>query len=464
MRNDSTRNASVGKIRTALVVRADLAASSPLEDLLAAEGFSAVVECRGAETVPAVERIGSFDLAVVESDVEGAGALDLIAYLRHRMPGTPVLFVAPADASLLAEAARERGATACLTRPVHTTAATAVLRAAIGGASVANDAAARPLVRVEPAAGRGDADLWAVVLAGGEGRRLRPLVRHVHGDLRPKQYARLAGPRSLLEQTLDRTERLVPSERTVLVTVQRHRRFLREALAGRDVHVLRQPSDRGTAAGVVLPAQWVAHRAPAATVAIFPSDHFIAHERRFTAHVADAVAFVNAHPTRILLVGATASGPETEYGWIEPGEPLGRIGPTLVSSVTRFVEKPSLPAARACLQAGALWNTFVIVARAAALADATRQVLPRVHDTLAGAVPLLETAWGVAALRRAYATLPAAAFSSAVLERCAPVLAVSHLAGAGWCDWGSPRRVVRTLRQTGQRPDWLETFAASRLA
>jgi mannose-1-phosphate guanylyltransferase len=214
----------------------------------------------------------------------------------------------------------------------------------------------------------------------------------------------------------------------------------------------------------VLPVQWIAHRAPGATVAIFPSDHFIAQERRFLAHVADAVGFVNAHPTRVLLVGAAASGPETEYGWIEPGAPLGRVGATLVSSVTRFVEKPSLPVAQACLRAGALWNTFVVVARVAALVDVTRQVLPRVHDVLGGAVPLLETSWGLAALRRAYARLPAAAFSSAVLERCAPVLAVSHLAGAGWCDWGAPRRVVRTLRQQGQRPDWLDTFAASRLA
>jgi DNA-binding response OmpR family regulator len=224
MRNDSRKHASVGKIRSALVVREDLAASSPLEDLLTAEGFSTVVECRGPETIPAVERIGGFDLALVDSDVEGADALDLVAYLRHRMPRTPVVFMVPADAGLLAEAARERGATACLTRPVDPSVATAVLRAAIGGAAIADDAAARPLVRLEPAVEARAADLWAVVLAGGEGRRLRPLVRHVHGDLRPKQYARLAGPRSLLEQTLDRTARLVPPDRTVLVSVQRHRR------------------------------------------------------------------------------------------------------------------------------------------------------------------------------------------------------------------------------------------------
>lgn len=468
MRNDTRKNPSAGATRCALVVRDDQAATWPLRDVLTAEGVGDVVECRGAEMIPAAERAGGFDLVLVDSDAEGAVALDLIAYLRYRMPQTPLVFVMPADAGLLAQSARERGATACLTRPVDPAAVATVLRATRDGTSPASDVAAgraRSLVRVEPGPAASDhAPPWAVVLAGGEGRRLRPLVRHIHGDVRPKQYARLTGAQSLLEQTLDRAARLAPPDRTALVSIRRHRRFLSEALVDRQVSVLTQPSDRGTAAGILLPVQWIAHRDPGATVMILPSDHFVAQERRFVAHVADVIAFVNANPARIVLVGAVPSGPETEYGWIQPGDPLGRIGSTMVAGVTRFVEKPPLPAARACLEEGALWNTFVIVARASALADAARQVLPQVHDALAGAVPLLDTPFGVAALRRAYARLPMASFSSAVLERCAPVLAVSRLAGAGWCDWGSPRRVVRTLLQTGRQPDWLETFTAGRLA
>jgi mannose-1-phosphate guanylyltransferase/DNA-binding NarL/FixJ family response regulator len=464
MRNDTRRTLpSVSRARCALVVRGETALISRLGAALAGEGFSTVVECRGADMIPAIERADGFDLAVVDGDATGAGALDLIAYLRHRMPATPILFLAAADAALLAEAARARGATGCLTKPVEPAAAVAAVRASMSGAAPRGDE--RTLVQAGPARpARGSEHLWGVVLAGGEGRRLRPLVRHVHGDLRPKQYARLVGTRSLLEQTLDRVALLVPRERTVLISVRRHRRYLDEALGGRAMTVLAQPADRGTAAGVLLPVQWVERREPGATVAIFPSDHFVLHERRFMAHVADAVAFVEAHPTRIVLVGAEPSGPETEYGWIEPGELLSRIGPTPISTVARFVEKPSPAGARACLSAGALWNTFVVVARATTLADATRQVLPVVHDALAAVVPVLGTGWGVAALRRAYAGLPTASFSTEVLERCAPLLAVSRLAGTTWCDWGSPRRVIRTLRQTGQQPDWLETFTAGRLA
>ena len=75
--------------------------------------------------------------------------------------------------------------------------------------------------------------LWAVVLAGGEGVRLQPLVRHVCGDERPKQYVPLLGSRSLLRQTVDRAARLVPADRTIVVTLQDHAAYV-AAEPGRD--------------------------------------------------------------------------------------------------------------------------------------------------------------------------------------------------------------------------------------
>ncbi|HWO05618.1 MAG TPA: sugar phosphate nucleotidyltransferase [Methylomirabilota bacterium] len=100
-----------------------------------------------------------------------------------------------------------------------------------------------------------DGDLWAVVLAGGEGSRLRALTRYLYGDERPKQYAVLTGSKSLLRQTLERVARLVPPSRIVVVAQASHDRYLGAELAGfPQIHVLAQPSDRGTAAGVLMPA------------------------------------------------------------------------------------------------------------------------------------------------------------------------------------------------------------------
>jgi CTP:molybdopterin cytidylyltransferase MocA len=71
--------------------------------------------------------------------------------------------------------------------------------------------------------GRPDSAAWCVVLAGGEGVRLRSLVREISGDARPKQYVPLFDSRTLLQATLDRFAGLAPPERTVVVTMRRRR-------------------------------------------------------------------------------------------------------------------------------------------------------------------------------------------------------------------------------------------------
>jgi hypothetical protein len=59
-------------------------------------------------------------------------------------------------------------------------------------------------------------------------------------------------------------------------------------------------------------------------------------------------------------------------------------------------------------------------------------------------------------IRRASAALPRANFSRDVLEHVLPMLAVTTLTEVTWCDWGSPRRVVASLKLLGIRPAWLD--------
>src|SRR5262245_37379903 len=102
----------------------------------------------------------------------------------------------------------------------------------------------QPAVSALPERGE-HGDLWAVILAGGEGLRLAPLTRQLYGEARPKQYAVLTEGKSLLRQTLDRVALLIPPERTVVVTLADHDDYLEPELAAcPGVHVLAQPANR----------------------------------------------------------------------------------------------------------------------------------------------------------------------------------------------------------------------------
>jgi mannose-1-phosphate guanylyltransferase len=271
----------------------------------------------------------------------------------------------------------------------------------------------------------------------------------------------LLGARTLLRQTLDRVGLQISLERTVVVALQAHARYLERELGEQPrPHVLSQPESRGTAAGILLAAQWIETRDPGATLVCFPSDHLVLEEAAFMEHVGELASFVGREPRRIVLLGAPPTQPETEYGWIEPGEPVGWTGQGPVHAIRRFREKPSTEAAEALLRRGGLWNTFVFAARAAVLLAAGRECAPALYDRLA---PLRAFVGGEHerwAVRQAYALAPTVDFSRSILEACPQMLAVSKLPGLTWCDLGSPERVVTMLTRLGVSEPWLATYPA----
>ena len=141
---------------------------------------------------------------------------------------------------------------------------------------------------------------------------------------------------------------------------------------------------------------------------------------------------------------------------------MGRPGPGPVSAVTCFREKPGPDEAEALLAEGCLWNTFVIVAKAARLVDLGDRHVPELSARLAPLDHFFGTDHERWALGQAYALAPSANFSRDVLEPGQAEIMVSHMPALAWSDLGTPRRVFQVVRELDLKPPWLGAFRVRR--
>jgi mannose-1-phosphate guanylyltransferase len=165
----------------------------------------------------------------------------------------------------------------------------------------------------------------AIILAGGEGTRLRELTRRIVGYDVPKQFCPLFGDASMLERTCSRIALAIPPEQTLIVVTKTHQSFYTPLLAKVPAcGIAVQPRNRGTAAAILYALLRSLIVAPTASVAIFPSDHYVADDAAFMRHIDLAFDGVRARPDLLVLLGITPDGPEVGYSSIEMGERIAQ--------------------------------------------------------------------------------------------------------------------------------------------
>jgi mannose-1-phosphate guanylyltransferase len=296
---------------------------------------------------------------------------------------------------------------------------------------------------------------WAIILAGGDGSRLMPLCRRITGCSVPKQFCPIFGSTTLLGQTRRRVSLLVPPTRILTVVNRAHEPFYSPLLKVVSTdNLVVQPQNRGTAAAILYALHRLSELNPCASVAIFPSDHFVDNDSVLMAHVDLAFDSLSEWPGLILLLGMTPERAESAYGWIEPDEPL-RLGGE-VARVRRFWEKPPAQVSLQLWQQGCLWNTFVMVGKLSSFILLTVKALPELASRFSTALRPFDRTAREEALRTLYNVSPSSNFSTDVLARNPRRLGVLKVSGVYWNDLGDPRRVLETLARTSARPAWLK--------
>ena len=305
---------------------------------------------------------------------------------------------------------------------------------------------------------------WGILLAGGEGARMRPLIRSWLGENRPKQYCTFVGSRSMFQHTADRARCVVSDEHLVTIIAKEHRTFLSELANGNlPGLVIEQPSNLGTAPGVFLPTCYVLAEDPEATVVFLPTDNFVYPEGRFSDHMVHACELAESLQDQIILVGAIPNRAETDYGWIDPSTPAepGPVArPHGSTEVAYFREKPDAREARALLRRGCLWNTMVMAVKAKALWTLGRQCLPEMMYKFDAFLLVLRAVregrlgaqHETLALERLYEELTPADFSKDILQHVPNHSRALPMDGVDWCDWGRPQRVTEALARLGRGP------------
>jgi mannose-1-phosphate guanylyltransferase len=284
---------------------------------------------------------------------------------------------------------------------------------------------------------------WAIVLAGGKGSRLRSLTTTPSGVAIPKQFCSPQGGCSLLHEALKRAESVASPERILAVVSQQHRRWWGPGLSALPkANIIVQPRNCGTANGILLPLLYILTRDPEARVVVLPSDHHVRDERVLAASLQSAAQELSMRRDDILLLGILPEEVDPELGYIVPGGLDGAV-----SMVDRFVEKPDRSVARTLIDAGALWNAFIVASRARALLQLFVQRFPQVVIDMQRVVAQNQFTPGLsAAALDLYRDLPDIDFSRQVLQGAEPMLRVLRVPRCGWSDLGTPTRLAKTLQ------------------
>ena len=280
---------------------------------------------------------------------------------------------------------------------------------------------------------------YAVIMAGGAGKRLWPLSRLS----RPKQLLPLLGGKSLLEIAVDRLAPVFGADNVLVITNAEYADQVADSVPSlKPENVIGEPEGRDTANAIALAAELLAARDPHATMAVFTADHVIRPQDRFAAAVERAIEAAESNPDALVTFGIRPTWPHTGLGYIHCPQPEGDARP-----VKAFREKPDHQTARQYVDSGEyFWNSGMFVWSLDAIRTSLREFL---LDSMTKLGPIREAAEAgqdfIALLAEVYPTLERISIDYAVMEKAPTVLMVEM--DAEWVDVGSWPALDRVSEQ-----------------
>jgi mannose-1-phosphate guanylyltransferase len=277
---------------------------------------------------------------------------------------------------------------------------------------------------------------YVVVMAGGAGTRFWPFSR----EKNPKQFHDVLGTgKTLLQQTVERFEGLVPSENIYIATAADYYAITKEQLPFlKDEQILLEPARRNTAPCIAYACYKIYHKNPQALIVVAPSDHIILDSPSFKTRISEALSFA-AFNEAIVTLGISPTRPDTGYGYIQFEENEN----SNIKAVKTFTEKPTLEKAQGFLTSGDfVWNAGIFIWSAQTIVDAFENLLPEMAGIFEAMRPVFFTPKEQGRLEQDYPICQNVSIDYGIMERAKNVFVIPS--SFGWSDLGTWKSLHET--------------------
>ncbi|WP_456377504.1 mannose-1-phosphate guanylyltransferase [Lutibacter sp.] len=272
---------------------------------------------------------------------------------------------------------------------------------------------------------------YAVIMAGGVGARFWPLST----QQLPKQFHDMLGTgNTLIQQTFNRFESLIPSENILIATNKKYEKLVQKQLPKLSPkQLLLEPTMRNTAPCILYSALKIYHENPDGIMLIAPSDHWIDEEATFLQNVKTSFNFCEENDALVTL-GIKPSSPNTGYGYIQFKHSKNQL-----KEVSNFTEKPTLETAKQFIEEGNyLWNAGIFVWSVKSILNAFEINLPKMYSLFQKGNNFYNTASEENFIEKNYTSSENISIDFGILEKATNVFVLP--VSFGWNDlgtWGS---------------------------
>ncbi|MHC4835316.1 MAG: mannose-1-phosphate guanylyltransferase [Planctomycetota bacterium] len=275
---------------------------------------------------------------------------------------------------------------------------------------------------------------YAVIMAGGTGKRLWPLSR----KKRPKQVLELLDGQTLLRKCFDRLEGIFDLCNILVLTNADYVDIVRENLSELpEENVIAEPTVRDTAGAIGLAATILHKHDSNAKMAVVTADQVLEPVDIFQDAMSTALSFVDENPQALVTFGIQPTFPSTQLGYIQFGKSVPcSVSQDAVHTIDAFCEKPELEIAKSYLEKGNYaWNSGMFVWRCDTILQHFSDFLPESVEPLRQ----IHACWGGTdqhqALQEWFPRLPKISIDYAIMEKADDVYGISL--DCRWLDMGS---------------------------